>query len=97
MPNLESNKNIKFPCGICKKSVAKNHKAIQCDKCDCWIHIKCQYLDSNDYQQYQNDNSRTFICIPCKADIFPFTNLNNNEFDVLLSKGINFMDKDLIY
>ena len=96
MPDLATSKNIKFPCGICKKSVAKNHRAIQCDNCDSWIHIKCQYLDSNDYKKFQNDSSRTFLCIPCKSDLFPFTNLNNNEFDVLLSKGINFIDKDLI-
>ena len=32
---------VKFPCGICNKSVKNNHKACQCDSCDLWIHIVC--------------------------------------------------------
>ena len=27
-----------FPCGICKKGVRKNQKAIFCDACDHWVH-----------------------------------------------------------
>ena len=96
MPDIAKTTNIKHPGGICFKPVATNHRAIQCDHCDSWIHIKCQYLDANDYKQFQNDSSRSFVCIPCKSDIIPFTYLDNNEFDVLLSKGINFKDNEFI-
>ena len=42
------------PCGKCNRPVAKNHKAIQCDICDKWIHIKCNSLKNSDYVHYQN-------------------------------------------
>ena len=32
--------NLKYPFKICCNPVAKNHMAIQCDKCQLWIHIK---------------------------------------------------------
>ena len=34
-----------FPCGICLNPVAKNHKAVKCDNCDLWIHIKCNKIN----------------------------------------------------
>ena len=36
---------IKFPCGISLKPVANNHQAIKCDKCNLWIHIKCNKIN----------------------------------------------------
>jgi len=96
MTGIAKSRNIKDPCGICHKPVAINHRAIQCDQCESWIHIKCQYLDAKDYKLFQNDESLDFTCIPCKSENIPFTNLNINEFDVLLNKGINFKDNDVI-
>ena len=31
---------IRFPCGIGQKSVATNHRSIQCDECNFWVHKK---------------------------------------------------------
>ena len=87
---------VKFPCGICKKAVAVNHKALECDLCSSWIHIKCQHLNAKDYKQHQDNPSLEFVCLPCKSDIVPFTDLNNNQFDVLLDKGINYHDDENI-
>ena len=36
---------IKYPCTVCGRSVAKNHKALQCDYCDQWFHLKCNLID----------------------------------------------------
>ena len=30
-----------YPCGVCKKSVARTHRGFQCDICVKWFHIKC--------------------------------------------------------
>ena len=38
-------KNPKFPCRICTKNVHDKDKAVQCDLCELWIHIKCNNLN----------------------------------------------------
>ena len=44
----------KFPCRICEKNVSDNDKAVQCDLCELWVHIKYnRYLD---YRYLQNSN-----------------------------------------
>ena len=49
---------IANPCGICFRPVAFNHKAIVCDACEKWIHIKCNKLDDKDYKYFQDDINR---------------------------------------
>ena len=29
-----------YPCLVCNRAVAENHKAVQCDCCDRWFHIE---------------------------------------------------------
>ena len=62
---------INHPCGICGKSVNSNHKAIQCDICNHWIHIKCNGLTSNDYASLQN-SSEPWFCTKCIVENLPF-------------------------
>ena len=40
--------HLKFPCSICNKNVLANQKALQCDICKTWTHIKCsmKFLES---------------------------------------------------
>ena len=62
---------MNYPCGICGKSVNCNHKAIQCDLCDFWIHIKCNGLNANDYASLQKSSEKWF-CSKCVYEILPF-------------------------
>ena len=48
---------IQFPCGICSKAVANNHQAIKCDKCNLWIHIKCNKINKQTYNYLKPDSS----------------------------------------
>ena len=81
---------VKFPCEICTKAVASNHKAIQCDICDIWVHIKCNKINSQTYELLKKDNTQWF-CNECYKDRFPFSKLNNNEFHhTILGKKLNF-------
>ena len=68
-----------FPCGICLKPVAKNHKAVKCDYCDLWIHIKCNKINTQTYNLLLNDNS-AWYCLVCSKKFIPFSTLNENEF-----------------
>ena len=40
---------VSHPCGICTKPVAHNHRAIECDICKLWIHIKCNFISKERY------------------------------------------------
>ena len=59
---------VKFPCKICKKPVAKNHKAICCDVCDL---LKEKVLLKE---------KLSWSCIVCSKDVFPFSKLNETSF-----------------
>ena len=48
---------INSPCGICQKAVAKSHKAIECDLCKRWIHIKCNFISNQFYNNLIDENS----------------------------------------
>ena len=69
----------KFPCMICAKNVHDKDKAVQCDLCELWIHIKCNnliiYLD---YSYLQNCDE-SWYCIDCCSTIFPFISLSSNK------------------
>ena len=49
---------VKFPCSVCSRAVAKNHKAVKCDECDKWIHIKCNHIN-DEYKQTQAGTAST--------------------------------------
>ena len=70
---------IKFPCKICKKFVNSNHKSIQCDLCDNWIHLKCNNLNDIDYNSL-NNSIEPWYCISCTTIILPYGNLTNELF-----------------
>ena len=48
--------NSKYPCGICSKNVNSSHKAIQCDSCNFWNHIKCDQIDNKTYEELKISN-----------------------------------------
>ena len=68
----------KFPCRICAKNVHDKDKAVQCDLCEFWIHIKCNNLNYLDYRYLQNCDE-SWYCIECCSSIFPFNSLSSNK------------------
>ena len=46
----EDNPNPIYPCGICSKRVGQRMKAVQCDLCNYWNHIKCDGIDNKIYE-----------------------------------------------
>ena len=64
-----------FPCRHCVKNVHDKDKAVQCDLCENWIHIKCNNLNYLDYKYLQTCN-QPWYCIECRSKIFPFNSLS---------------------
>ena len=52
-----------YPCLVCSKNVNNNHRAICCDICDQWVHVRCNMLDAKDYTEMKNDLNKMFYCI----------------------------------
>ena len=80
---------IKFPCAVCTKAVGTEHRAIKCDMCENWIHIKCNKLDKTDYIHFQNNPDKKFYCIKCYAENIPFMTIDNTHFNIAVTNGIN--------
>ena len=76
---------IRYPCKICCQPVANNSDSIQCDKCDIWVHRKCNKINKQTYEYLKQDKS-TWYCIVCTKEIFPFSK-PNEEILILTLKG----------
>jgi hypothetical protein len=63
--------NIKVNCAFCKHLIKRNHRAIQCDICDGWLHIKCANLSNSDNVRLGISNENWY-CNNCLGKIFPF-------------------------
>ena len=92
---------VRNPCGQCCKPVARNHRAIYCDTCYKWIHMKCANLSPIQYSNLGKSDD-PWMCKDCSTFHFSdsffdtsidSTNLNHSEcsdeskniFDDLLS------------
>ena len=58
--------------------MAHAEKAVQCDLCEFWIHIKCNNLNYLDYRYLQNCDESLY-CIECWSTIFPFNSWTSNK------------------
>ena len=70
---------IQFPCGICSKAVANLHQAIKCDRCNLWIHIKCNKINKQTYN-YLKSGSFHWFFISCTKEFLPFSGIEDGEF-----------------
>ena len=81
---------MKFPCRICLKPVANNHQVIKCDKCNLWIHIKCNKINKQTYTYLQTDTSY-WHCMTCTKEFLPFSDTNDEELiQTTIGKQIKF-------
>ena len=61
--------NLKYPCGICHKSVNKNQKAIFCTVCLNWIQRKRDGTSNKEYDLLVlEEDSTPWKCILCNIE-----------------------------
>ena len=56
---------IKNPCSICQKSIAKNHRALSCEKCEKRAHIKCGRVSPQQYNSMLGMRDMKWCCPGC--------------------------------
>ena len=65
----------KYPCGVCSKNANSSQKAMECEDCLTWYHIKCVNMGDNMYQVHMHHNSYTWVCIKCGLPNFTNSSL----------------------
>ena len=93
-----------FPCTVfCKFNVHNKNRAIFCDSCHNWTHLKCTPFTRLEYSAMSKSNDGWF-CSTCLASIFPLNHFDNDidfffalfgfnsqgDFDTDLLKQKNF-------
>ena len=78
-------------CTICTKKVYNHNKALCCDLCDEWVHIKCNLLDDKVYRYHQKNQEAPFCCLKCIENSIPFSSLNDNQFNIAVNQGVNYL------
>ena len=66
----------KQPCSICQFSVHNNHRAIFCNCCHHWTHLKYNHFSLSEYN-YLTNSDEAWFCPPCLANIFPFNHMED--------------------
>lgn len=67
------------PCSVCKFRVLKNHKAIFCNICHLWTHLKCTPLSLSEYKISLSKDD--WFCPNCLSETFPFNHyVNDTDF-----------------
>ena len=89
---MTSSKQVKQKvlCNICDKTIRENAKAVCCDICDNWVHIKCNSISPNRYDELcDEENDESFYCIKCFKEALPFGFANDNNFHQAVTLGLN--------
>ena len=88
--NLPTVMEIELSCGICLQPVANNHQAIKCDKCNLWIHIKCNKINKKIYTNPQRDTSYWY-CVSCTKEFLLLSDTSDDKFmQTTIGKWIKF-------
>ena len=68
-------------CHVCRKVIALNHHALQCNNCKSSIHKKCNKLNDLDFRLLKS--SKTWFCIMCIYDLIPFSDVSDQELKLI--------------
>ena len=53
---------VEFFCGMCQRTIYKNHSSIKCTRCSEWIHKRCVSIPWNEAEK----NKQVFKCKNCE-------------------------------
>ncbi|XP_053406068.1 uncharacterized protein LOC128559078 [Mercenaria mercenaria] len=73
--------HIRYPCGGCYRPVAKNHRAIYCEGCYFWWHIKCVHVTPVEYNSLANSED-PWLCRECSNFHFTDSFFSNSYISI---------------
>ena len=66
-------------CSVCSGTVARNHRALNCDQCEKWCHIRCGNVKPSDYKNLQRLTTFDWSCRGCLQTTEIIANSFRNE------------------
>ena len=78
-PGPAFNSKIITLCSVCQKNVRSNNRAIECNVCKHWCHIKCGGISLREYRRLQNTQNFDWTCSTCISTLrtLPFADISN--------------------
>jgi len=86
-PIVQSKK--KFPYAICVKPCRKDQKAIACDLCERWMHLRCIDMCLLHLTSWHLALNHFAVTNHCITDRIPFSDLTNYEIQHLFKHVMN--------
>ena len=90
-PQTAASNTTKDKCSICSRTVASNHRAIECDNCLQWCHIRCGSVTPREYQQMINLENLSWLCPKCmllqQTSDYNQENLEDGDFASVSEQG----------
>ena len=67
LPKISSKEYIGTDiCRICMRKIRSNHRAVSCDGCEWWMHIKCSDMEKRTYNLLKDKRSFNWTCHYCR-------------------------------
>ena len=78
-PGPAINSKIITLCSVCQKNVRSYNRAIECDVCKHWCHIKRGEISLREYRRLQNIQNFDWTCPSCISTLgtLPFADISN--------------------
>lgn len=82
----------KDKCKACHKTIGKNQRAISCDKCERWTHLKCSDMTTSKYKQMMSKDF-PWICNTCRKPeiVEEFTDIRKLTVEEMPTTNLNFI------
>ena len=65
-------RKVSDPCTVCKRGVIKSSKAVSCDECEMWTHIRRTNDITNEiYNELSKTPNFSFLCNVCLNKVLP--------------------------
>ena len=68
-------RRVRDPCAVCGRGVTAASKAVSCDDCNVWTHLRCTggQISSELYAHYVSSKTNfSFLCNSCSLSSLPF-------------------------
>ena len=90
-------RNIRYPCGICKKAVKSNQQEICCDLCEIWFHTRssCLNMMEETYKAHSENINLQWSCNQCSDLQRDGAELNSTENQPFINDGFSDIKNSL--